>query len=132
PARVVMDMTDDLYRVMRDWWEQQGKPETGLVFPSPITGARMDKKAHGRPWTRVKRLGDLPPSLSFYALRHHFISTLVASGVPLLTVARLVGHKSAAMIESHYGHLCPNAAADALAVFSKAVAKQGGAKEAAR
>ncbi|WP_421621663.1 tyrosine-type recombinase/integrase [Alkalilimnicola ehrlichii] len=121
PARVTMDLVPELLEVVRAWWAQQGKPDTGLVFPSPVTGLRMDKKAHLKAWRRVKRLGGLPDDLDFYTLRHNFISKLVAAGVPLLTVAQLVGHKSAGMIEQHYGDLCPTVAADALAVFSKSV-----------
>ena len=122
PARIVMTLPPDLLAIVRAWWEQHGKPESGLVFPSPETGRRMDKKAHGRPWVRIKKLGGLPQDLAFYSLRHHFISALVAAGVPLLTVAQLAGHKSASMIERHYGHLCPRTAADALAVFGASVA----------
>ena len=122
PARVTMDLLPELLEVVRAWWAQQGKPDTGPVFPSPVTGGRMDKKAHLKAWRRVKRLGGLPDDLDFYTLRHHFISTLVAAGVPLLTVAQLVGHKSAGMIETHYGDLCPVAAADALSALSKATA----------
>ncbi|PWG62335.1 integrase family protein [Sediminicurvatus halobius] len=124
PARITMDLPPELLRIMRAWWEQQGKPESGLVFPSPVNGERMDKKAHLRAWARVKRLGGLPENLTFYALRHHFISALVSAGVPLLTVAHMAGHKSASMIERHYGHLCPVAAADALAAFSRTVARR--------
>ncbi|WP_018872980.1 integrase family protein [Thioalkalivibrio sp. ALJ16] len=125
PARVEMDLPPGALDVVRAWWAQQGKPATGLVFPSPITGRRMDKKAHGKPWRRVKRLGGLPDDLTFYALRHHFISTLVAAGVPLLTVAKLAGHKSAAMIEGHYGHLCPDTAREIMRQYGQAVAPAG-------
>jgi len=128
PARIVMTLPPDFLEIVRAWWEQNGKPESGLVFPSPETGRRMDKKAHGRAWTRIKKLGGLPDGLTFYSLRHHFISALVAGGVPLLTVAQLSGHKSASMIERHYGHLCPRTAAEALAAFSATVAPK--AKEA--
>lgn len=122
PARVTMDIPPDLLTIVRAWWEQQGKPDSGLVFPSPVTGAAMDKKSHLKAWRRVRRLGGLPDDLDFYALRHNFISKLVAAGVPLLTVAQLAGHKSAGMIERHYGDLCPTLAADALAAFSRTVA----------
>lgn len=122
PAQIIMDVPAPLLDVMHAWWEQHGKPQSGLVFPSPETGEQFDKKAHRRGWVRIKKLGGLPPDLAFYSLRHHFISALVAAGVPLLTVARLAGHKSASMIERNYGHLCPNAARDALAAFSKSVA----------
>ena len=123
PARVQMDIPPQLLEIVRAWWEQQGKPTDGLVFPSPITGRQMDKKAHDKAWRRVKRLGGLPDDLVFYALRHHFISTLVAAGVPMLTVANLAGHKSASMIERHYGHLCPVAARDIMAQYGQAIEK---------
>lgn len=124
PARINLELPDALLTIMRGWWEQHGKPANGLVFPSTITGREMDKKAHGKPWARVKKLGGLPDDLTFYALRHHFISTLVSEGVPLLVVARLVGHKGASMIEQHYGHLCPTASRDALSVLALSVAKR--------
>lgn len=118
PAQVVMDMAAPLVEVLTRWHEQWGRPETGLLFPSSKTGRAMDKKAHLKPWRHVKKLGGLPDDLAFYALRHHFISTLVAQGVPLLTVARLVGQKSVGMIERHYGHLAPASAASAIESYA--------------
>jgi len=121
PAQIIMDMPAPLHDVLQRWWKQQDKPQQGLVFPA-AAGGRMTKKAHLRAWRRVRRLGGLPDTLDFYNLRHHFVSTLVAKGVPLLTVAKLVGHKSASMIEQHYGHLVPQAAADAMALLTASVA----------
>jgi integrase len=129
PAKIVMVMTDPLHDVLKRWHRQQGKPQTGLVFPSPVTGKRLDSKAHGKPWRHVKELGGLPDDLAFYALRHHFISTLVANGVPLLTVAKLVGQKSTQMIENHYGHLMPSSAADALNLFARSVDRKAAVHE---
>lgn len=123
PARITMDLPADLLAIMRAWHAQQGKPQSGLVFPSPKTGRTMNKKTYCDPWAEVKQLGGLAGALDFYALRHHFISTLVAAGVPLFTVARLVGHKGTTMIEKHYGHLCPAAAAGALEILSRTVAR---------
>ena len=122
PAKIMMDIPDELAVIMDAWWKQHGKSDSGLVFPSPVTGYRMDKKAHSRAWRRVKRLGGLSEDLTFYALRHHFISTLVSAGVPLFTVAQLAGHKSASMIESHYGHLCPTASRNALNLLAERIA----------
>lgn len=124
PARIIMDLPTDLLEVMRAWNEQQGKPLTGLIFPSPITGNRLDKNAHDRAWARVKRIGNLPDDLVFYSLRHHFISTLVAAGQPILTVARLVGHKGTAMIEANYGHLCPTASREAMDLLASRVGRR--------
>lgn len=124
PARITMEMVEPLHDVLKRWHKQNGKPDAGLVFASPVTGERLTKKAHSRPWKHAKRLGGLPPGLDFYALRHHFISTLVANGVPLLTVAKLVGQKSTQMIEQHYGHLCPTSAADALQGFARSMERR--------
>lgn len=124
-ARVEMDLPPPALEVVKAWWTQNGKPESGLVFPSPVTGKRMDKNAHDKPWRRVKKVAGLPADLTLYALRHHFISSLVAAGVPLFAVAKLAGHKSVAMIENHYGHLCPDAAKDILRQYGASVSEQG-------
>lgn len=124
PAKITLDMADPLHDVLKRWHKQNGKPAAGFVFVSPVTGDRLDKKAHIKPWKHVKQHGGLPADLDFYALRHHFISTLVARGVPLLTVARLVGQKSAQMIERHYGHLCPSSAAEALQIFATSMERR--------
>ena len=118
PAVITLPLSEELHGILTRWHEQQGKPNIGWVFPSPVTGKPMDGKAHGNPWRQVLKAGGLPETLHFYSLRHHFISTLVASGVPLLTVAQMVGHKSVAMIEAHYGHLCKHTAAAAMQAFS--------------
>jgi integrase len=123
-------LSDDIYNVMALWHTQQGSPTVGLVFPSTATkdisdeqanSKSFDKKAHGKPWARVLRLGGVDPKLHFYSLRHHFISVLVASGAPLLAVAKLVGHKSASMIELHYGHLAKSTATDLMRSFSESL-----------
>ena len=42
-----------------------------------------------------------------YTLRHFFISYCVMNGIPMLTIARWVGHTNTQMIEQVYGHLTP-------------------------
>ena len=96
----------------------------GWCSSQPITGGQMDKYAHRRAWRRVKELAGLPDDLAFYSLRHHFASTMVAAGVPLLTVARLLGQKSTSMLERHYGHLAPSSAADALNALARSVERK--------
>lgn len=121
PAQVTMTLAEPLRPVIAEWWTFAGKPVDGLVFPSPKGGAQMDRQAHSKPWQAVKKIAALPDALTFYALRHHFISTLVAGGVPIFTVARLAGHKGVGMIESHYGHLSPDAADKAMAIFAQSM-----------
>lgn len=119
PAKLDLPVTDDLLNVMTSWHAQNGSPSEGLVFPSIRNGRSFGKQAHGKAWARVLALGGVDPHLHFYSLRHHFISALVARGAPLLAVAKLVGHKSAAMIEQHYGHLAKSTATDLMESFSE-------------
>lgn len=116
--------------MLKAWHQQQGTPDTGLVFPSergsksaPGQQVPMVNTTHLKPWKRVKELGEVPAELQFYALRHHAISAMVAGGIPLLTVAKLVGHKDASMISRHYAHLCPTSAAEAMDVIQATIGK---------
>jgi integrase len=52
--------------------------------------------------------------LGFHELRHTYASGLVNAGVPLAFVAAQLGHVDTSMVEKHYGHLCPDAKADAI------------------
>lgn len=117
--------------MLQEWHKQQGKPSAGLVFPSPRGGGQMANTAHLKPWRRAKELGGVNEALQFYALRHHAISAMVAAGVPLLTVAKLVGHKDASMIQKHYAHLCPDSAATALDIVAATIDKAGQSRRAA-
>jgi len=118
PIKVDLPLNDNITQIMADWHTQNGNPVSGLVFPSPITGKQLDRNAHLTHWKQVLTLSGINSPLDFYALRHHYISAMVSGGVALFTVARLAGHKSVKMIEQHYGHLAPHAAADALALVA--------------
>ena len=57
---------------------------------------------------RFKRLREKHPELKgviSYTLRHQYVTDALANGVPVATVAELVGHKDLKMIQSHYNHL---------------------------
>jgi integrase len=45
--------------------------------------------------------------VTFHTLRHTFASWLVMAGADLLTISRLMGHKSIKQIQDTYGHLSP-------------------------
>lgn len=111
--KVDLPLNDEISGIMRAWHQQNGYPTTGLVFPSS-TSKKLDKQAHVRHWKKVISIAQIDCNLDFYSLRHHFISSMVAGGVPMFTVARLAGHKSVKMIEQHYGHLAPSSVEDAL------------------
>jgi integrase len=45
---------------------------------------------------------------NFHALRHTYASHAIMDGVPLLIVAKNLGHRDTTMVEKHYGHFAPD------------------------
>jgi len=76
----------------------------------------------GRPWLKAHQ--SLPlrdacrraaiKNFSFHATRHTWASLAAMAGVPLLVIARQLGHRDARMVELHYGHLAPDFISDAI------------------
>jgi len=76
---------------------------------------------NGQPWAKshqdlrmraaCQRAGIKPP-INFHALRHTWASLAVMAGMPLMVVAKNLGHSSTRMVEAHYGHLAPSYIAD--------------------
>jgi integrase len=93
--------------------------DEGVDFFSQLTAGRdkseiMLQRSNGEAWT--KSLQSLPmarackratiiPAISFHTLRHSYASLSVMAGVPLLVLARNLGHVDSKMVEQHYGHL---------------------------
>jgi integrase len=76
-------------------------PEGELLFPSPIIGdeARRDVK---NLWTAVRK--KIGIDLRVHDLRHVFATKALEAGVPLITIAPLLGHSSTVMT-ARYAHL---------------------------
>jgi integrase len=51
------------------------------------------------------RRAKIKPAISFHGLRHTWASYAVMNGVPLLVVAKNLGHSDTRMVGKHYGHL---------------------------
>lgn len=100
--------------VLKKWLEQSGS--NTLVFPSPITGKRLDN-INSSWWALLKSAA--VADFRFHDLRHHFASRLAMSGVDLNTVRELLGHRS---IETtlRYAHLAPEHKAAAVETISRA------------
>jgi integrase len=47
----------------------------------------------------------IEPRISFHGLRHTHASLAIMAGMPLMVVARNLGHANVRMVESVYGHL---------------------------
>jgi integrase len=96
--------TIPLARVTREAltaWRAQN-PTATFVFENPETG-----KPYGQPKKAWQNLLDAAGIQDFrwHDLRHCYATKLVQAGVPLYTIAKLLGHKSIDMVQRHYGHL---------------------------
>jgi integrase len=104
PARIEFPIVGELVEVLDKLREQQGSPQSGLLFPSGRTTSSMERKSYLNHWRVVKELAGIRPDIDFYSFRHNFISGLVQRGIPILKIAYLVGHKDGAMIARNYCH----------------------------
>lgn len=96
-----------------------GKQPGDLVFTGPHGGTLSDRNVNERHLTPAcERAG--VPRFTFHALRHHYISVLVAEGRPLWEIAKIVGQADTKLIEKRYAHLAPTAHEDALAALGAA------------
>ncbi len=62
---------------------------------------------------------------TFHELRHTAASTWIGAGLDLILVARQLGHSDTRMVEKHYGHLCPDAAAARFRSIAPALGLEG-------
>jgi integrase len=67
-----------------------------------------------RPMIEACEQAKITPPIGFHGLRHTWASHAVMNGVPLLVVAKNLGHSDTRMVEKHYGHLAPSFVVDAI------------------
>jgi integrase len=77
-------------------------------------GGAWQKSEQARPMAQACDRGKIQPAISFHILRHTWASHAVMNGVPLLVVAKNLGHVDTRMVEKHYGHLAPSFVSDAI------------------
>jgi integrase len=56
----------------------------------------------------------ISPPIKFHGLRHTWASHAVMNGMPLIVVAKNLGHSETRMVKKHYGHLAPSYISDAV------------------
>jgi len=96
-------------------------PDDGLVF------ARWDGSPHVPLWatqkfTRTMRALGIA-GITLHALRHTHASSLIASGIDVLTISRRLGHATPSITLGVYGHLFANTDARAAEVTEALFAK---------
>jgi integrase len=72
------------------------------------------KSHQKRPMAQACEHARIKPAIGFHGLRHTWASLAVMNGVPLMVVAKNLGHADTRMVERHYGHLAPSYIADAI------------------
>ena len=77
-------------------------------------GAAWQKSHQFRPMNDAVACAKIKPEINFHGLRHTWASLAVMNGVPLMIVAKNLGHTDTRMVEKHYGHLAPSFIADAI------------------
>jgi integrase len=78
------------------------------------------RRSYQEDFTRAARKAGLPPGFIPHSLRHCFVSTALASGIPITEVSRWLGHRSIEVTHQIYGHLVPSSWVRALAVLDQA------------
>jgi integrase len=77
-------------------------------------GEPFRKSDQARPMIEACDRAKIKPRMSFHGLRHTWASLAVMNDVPLMVVARNLGHADTRMVEKHYGHLAPSYVAEAI------------------
>jgi integrase len=77
-------------------------------------GAAWGKSHQQRPLADACQAAKINPAASFHTLRHTYASLMVMDAVPLMVVARNLGHSDTRMVEKHYGHLATSYVREAI------------------
>jgi integrase len=89
--------------------------DEGRAFFAQMTAGRSSgelmfrkqwgKSHQARPMAAAVKRAKIKPAIGFHALRHTWASLATMAGMPLLLVARNLGHRDTRMAGRHYSHL---------------------------
>lgn len=109
----------------------RGRSSSDLMFQNTGRQKRASKQFSGRKrvsvddgaWRQSEQLrpmieacarANVVPAIGFHGLRHTWASHSVMNGMPLIVVAKNLGHADTRMVEKHYGHLSPSFTKEAI------------------
>jgi integrase len=90
-----------------------GRAGSELMFRH-ADGPAWKTSEQARPIREASERAKITPAISFHILRHTWASHAVMKGVPLMVVAKNLGHADTRMVEKHYGHLAPSFITEAI------------------
>ena len=93
--------------------------DSGLVFVSTV-GTPLDPRNVLRIWHGLLDQAGLD-RCTFHVSRHTAVSLLIAEGVPLKVIQEVVGHSLLSTTADIYGHLFPQAFAEAADAMDRAL-----------
>lgn len=98
---------------------------SGPLFSYPDGSGRHVLRAafHRSVWQPAVRAAGLVPAPRVHDLRHSHASALIAAGVPLTVIQRRLGHTSIKITSDIYGHLAPDALAQAASAIDMPLAR---------
>jgi len=97
-----------------DFFREITAGRAGVEFLFHRNGAPWGKSHRQRPLVEACRVAKIRPAASFHTLRHTYASLMVMDSVPLMVVARNLGHTDTRMVEKHYGHLATSYVREAI------------------
>ena len=97
----IVGLNDDGVRLFERKTKNR-KPDD-LIFPN-TNGTEFTKNAQGYPVRKAYQRAGIEP-LSFHDLRTTYGSWLAKAGVPLLNIAKAMGHKDTRITSKYYAHL---------------------------
>lgn len=100
-------ISDRLAAFLRPLLADKGPKERALGAFHPSTVSAMFRRA-------LKSTGLYKQGISFHSLRHTFAERLLAAGVDIYVVSRLLNHSSVAITQKIYGHLAQQTKLDAV------------------
>jgi integrase len=79
-----------------------------------LLGREWKHTQHDKLMRAACKHAKIDPPIVFHGLRHTWASLAVMNGVPLMVVARNLGHVDTRQVERTYGHLAPGYVAEAI------------------
>ncbi len=112
-ARRHIPFTPRVRAIFDKRWKDQGKPQTGWVWPANTKTGHVNHSTFRRAHSAALKLSKVRPFV-LYSLRHTYLTRLGASDCDVWTLMRIAGHSSIA-ISMQYVHPSDETVLDAVA-----------------